>query len=96
MLRLSSGRIAGAIYPAGFYRVKARHILGICRDIQRRPRGRVPPGMDDLLAMKGVGRKTANLVRGRAERHSGRLRGHPRSPDPEPDGAGHHRETGGN
>ena len=62
MLRLSPRRIERAIYPVGFYRTKARSILGICRDLLDRFRGRVPDDLDALLTLGGVGRKTANLV----------------------------------
>jgi endonuclease-3 len=62
MLRLSPRRIERAIYPVGFYRTKARAILGICRDLLDRFGGRVPDDLDALLTLGGVGRKTANLV----------------------------------
>lgn len=62
MLELSEGTIARAIYPAGFYRTKARTIRGICRSLLDEHGGTVPDTMDELLALKGVGRKTANLV----------------------------------
>jgi len=62
MLTLSPRRIERLIYPVGFYRTKARVILGICRDLLDRFGGRVPDEIDDLLTLKGVGRKTANLV----------------------------------
>jgi endonuclease-3 len=62
MARLAPRRIERAIFPVGFYRVKARVILGICRDLLARFGGRVPDGIDELLTLKGVGRKTANLV----------------------------------
>ena len=62
MLRLPAARIARLIYPVGFYRTKARVILGICRDLLDRFGGRVPDTIEDLLTLKGVGRKTANLV----------------------------------
>ncbi len=55
-------RIERAIYPVGFYRTKARHIREICRDLMARYDGRVPDTIEDLLTLKGVGRKTANLV----------------------------------
>src|SRR4029450_10169580 len=51
-----------AIFPVGFYRTKARVILGVCRDLIDRFDGRVPDEIDALLTLKGVGRKTANLV----------------------------------
>jgi endonuclease-3 len=59
---LSTRRIAALIYPVGFYRTKARVILGICDDLIARFGGRVPDTLDELLTLKGVGRKTANLV----------------------------------
>src|SRR5215470_7839680 len=62
MLRLTPRRIERLIYPVGFYRTKARVILGICRDLLDRFGGRVPDTIDELLTLKGVGRKTANLV----------------------------------
>ncbi|HKZ08630.1 MAG TPA: endonuclease III, partial [Methylomirabilota bacterium] len=62
MARLSARRIERAIYPVGFYRTKAQVILGICRDLLARFGGRVPGTIDELLTLKGVGRKTANLV----------------------------------
>ncbi|HQP10120.1 MAG TPA: endonuclease III [Candidatus Omnitrophota bacterium] len=61
-LKLTAKQIEGAIYPVGFYRTKARNILGICRDITGRFDGKVPSDIDTLMTMKGVGRKTANLV----------------------------------
>lgn len=62
MLRLTPTQIERAIYPVGFYRTKARVILGLCRDLLERFEGRVPADIDALLTLKGVGRKTANLV----------------------------------
>ncbi|MBI2193114.1 MAG: endonuclease III [Planctomycetes bacterium] len=50
------------IYPAGFYKTKARTIRGVCRVLLERYAGRVPADLDALLEFKGVGRKTANLV----------------------------------
>lgn len=62
LLRLTPRQIERAIFPVGFYRTKARIILGVCRDLLDRFRGRVPDDIDALLTLKGVGRKTANLV----------------------------------
>src|SRR5207237_10109854 len=62
VLKLPPRRIARLIYPVGFYRTKARVILGICRDLLERFGGRVPDTIDELLTLNGVGRKTANLV----------------------------------
>ncbi len=46
----------------GFYRTKAKTIRRICRDLLSRFHGKVPEDLDTLLTIKGVGRKTANLV----------------------------------
>lgn len=62
MRRLSVPVIEKAIYPVSFYRTKARHIKSICDLLIRDHGGRVPQTMDELLALPGVGRKTANLV----------------------------------
>jgi len=62
VLTLTPTEIERAIYPVVFYRTKARVILGLCRDLIDRFDGRVPDDIDVLLTLKGVGRKTANLV----------------------------------
>jgi len=62
MLRLPATRIARLIFPVGFYRTKARVIRTICQDLLDRFGGHVPDDLDVLLTLKGVGRKTANLV----------------------------------
>jgi endonuclease-3 len=61
---LRTVRIAKLIFPAGFYNTKARQIREIARRIASEHGGRVPPDRDALLALPGVGRKTANLVLG--------------------------------
>jgi endonuclease-3 len=62
MSKLSVERIQKAIYPVGFYRVKARRIKDLGREISGKYGGKVPRTIEDLLQLKGVGRKTANLV----------------------------------
>jgi endonuclease-3 len=62
MSRLSAEKIQKAIYPVGFYRVKARQIREIGKRITEEYGGRVPRTIEELLQLKGVGRKTANLV----------------------------------
>jgi endonuclease-3 len=62
MLKVSLDKIAKAIYPVGFYRVKARNIHHACMELINRFDSKVPDDIDDLLSIKGVGRKTANLV----------------------------------
>jgi len=62
MVMLPEETIARAIYPVGFYRNKSRTIIEICRDLIERFQSRVPDTIEELLTLKGVGRKTANLV----------------------------------
>ncbi|MBC8075215.1 MAG: endonuclease III [Chloroflexales bacterium] len=62
MLTLSEEQIAQTIYPVGFYNTKARAIRETCALLLERHGGAVPPDLDALLALPGVGRKTANLV----------------------------------
>ncbi len=62
ILKLTPKTLERLIYPVGFYRTKARVIHGICRDLIEQFGGVVPDEIDQLLKLKGVGRKTANLV----------------------------------
>lgn len=62
MLKLSEEDIIAAIYPVGFYRNKAKTILYICGELIDRFDSKVPDTIEQLLTLKGVGRKTANLV----------------------------------
>ena len=62
MLTLPTKKIEKTIYPVGFYRTKAKNIRGICRTLMEKYSGKVPDEIDELLQLKGVGRKTANLV----------------------------------
>jgi endonuclease-3 len=62
MMRLSLSEIQRAIYPAGFYKTKARRIKDIAGRLYRDHASRVPESVEELLKFKGVGRKTANIV----------------------------------
>lgn len=62
MATLSEEEIAEAIYPVGFYRNKAKQIRELCGRLLTDYGGKVPDDIDELLKLKGVGRKTANLV----------------------------------
>ncbi len=61
---LADDRVAALIYPAGFYRTKARQIVAIAGRVVAEHGGAVPADRAALLALPGVGRKTANLVLG--------------------------------
>jgi endonuclease-3 len=62
ILALSPEQIEKAIYPVGFYRNKAKIIREVSETIIEKYDSRVPDDIDELLKLKGVGRKTANLV----------------------------------
>ncbi len=62
MLKIPVAQLERLIFPVGFYRTKARVIRGICTDLIEKFGGKVPDDIDALLTLKGVGRKTANLV----------------------------------
>jgi endonuclease-3 len=62
MLAISYRQIEKAIYPVGFYRIKAKIIREVCETLIEKYASRVPDEIDELLKLKGVGRKTANLV----------------------------------
>lgn len=62
MVKLPARKIEKLIYPVGFYKTKAKNIVEICRTLIGQYGGKVPDEIDELLKLKGVGRKTANLV----------------------------------
>ena len=59
---LPESRIGQLIYPAGFYRTKARAIRALARMLVDEYGGDVPRTIEELVRLPGVGRKTANLV----------------------------------
>ena len=62
MSKLKEKQIQKLIYPVGFYRVKSKRIKEISKVLIKDCNGKVPSDMDELLKLKGVGRKTANIV----------------------------------
>jgi len=52
------------IRSTGFFRAKTRAIVEMAQDVVERYGGEVPPRMEDLVTLRGVGRKTANVVLG--------------------------------
>ncbi len=62
MSKLPLKKIEQAIYPVGFYKTKAKQIIAICKSLLENFEGSVPDTIDELITLKGVGRKTANLV----------------------------------
>ncbi|MDP9410199.1 MAG: endonuclease III [Actinomycetota bacterium] len=60
------GELEEEIRPTGFYRNKARSLRGMARALVEEHGGEVPSTMQELVALPGVGRKTANVVLGNA------------------------------
>ena len=60
------GDVEDIIRSTGFFRSKARHIIAASRSIVAMHRGKVPRTMEELTALDGIGRKTANVVLGTA------------------------------
>ena len=64
--RARSAELEKAIQSTGFFRNKARSIRAAAAAIQTQHKGKVPQTMEELRALPGVGRKTANVVLGNA------------------------------
>ncbi len=62
LLTLSEGEIESLIYPVGFYKTKAKRLREISKSLIENYSSEVPKDFDELLKLKGVGRKTANIV----------------------------------
>ena len=62
LLNLSNSKIEKAIYPAAFFRNKTRSLKALCKVLVNEYSGKVPDTLNELLNLKGVGRKTANLT----------------------------------
>lgn len=52
------------IHSTGFYHMKAKNIIACCKDLVGKFGGQVPAAMEELTSLAGVGRKTANVIRG--------------------------------
>ena len=52
------------IHSTGFYHNKAKNIIACCQQLLERHNGEVPSTIEELTALSGVGRKTANVIRG--------------------------------
>ena len=62
LLKIPEEELQKLIYPVGFYRNKSRTLRDVSEIIIDKYDGQVPDSIDELLTIKGVGRKTANLV----------------------------------
>ena len=64
MAEAPSAEIEKIVYSTGFFRQKTKSVQGACRKIVEEFGGRVPQTMEQLVALPGVARKTANVVLG--------------------------------
>jgi len=65
--KLAAGKqedVEEIIRPLGFFRAKATNLLGMANGLMERHDGEVPETLEELVALPGVGRKTANVVLG--------------------------------
>lgn len=62
--KADQGELEGLIKSTGFFKSKARNVIGCCRAMLERFHGDVPDTMEALVTLPGVGRKTANVVLG--------------------------------
>jgi endonuclease-3 len=66
MAKASSAELEPLIHSTGFFRAKAKSLIGMAQALVERHGGEVPAAMDALVELPGVGRKTANVVLGHA------------------------------
>ena len=62
IIKLPEKKIMELIYPVGFYKTKSKRIIEISKTLIDEYDGKVPDNLNELLKLKGVGRKTANIV----------------------------------
>jgi endonuclease-3 len=66
LARATTGELEPQIQSTGFFRAKSRSLLGMATEVVETHGGQVPRTMEALVALPGVGRKTANVVLGHA------------------------------
>lgn len=64
MAKADPNHVQELVATTGFFRQKTRSLIDAARSIVERHGGEVPEEMEDLVKLKGVGRKTANVIRG--------------------------------
>jgi endonuclease-3 len=66
LARATTAELEPQIQSTGFFRAKSKALVGMAQGLVERHEGEVPPRMEDLVGLPGVGRKTANVVLGHA------------------------------
>ncbi|MEW6777492.1 MAG: endonuclease III [Bdellovibrionota bacterium] len=64
--RANQGEVEKVIHSTGFYKNKAKNLLGFAKKITEEHGGKVPGTMEELIHLPGFGRKTANVILGNA------------------------------
>jgi len=62
LLEIDDNTLEKVLYPAGFYRKKVKILKEVSKTLLEKYNGKVPDNIEELLTIKGIGRKTANLV----------------------------------
>ncbi len=62
MLKLGEAKLKQIIHPCGFYNAKSKAIIETSADIINKFNGEIPASLEELTSLRGVGRKTANVV----------------------------------
>ncbi len=62
LLEIDHKELEKLIYPVGFYRNKAKQLKELAKQLMEDFAGKLPDNLEDLLKLKGVGRKVANIV----------------------------------
>jgi endonuclease-3 len=63
LAKADPAELESVIMPTGFFRNKARSLIGLGQALEERYSGEVPTALEDLVTLPGVGRKTGNVVR---------------------------------
>ena len=66
LAKATAAQLEPRIHSTGFFRAKAKALIGMAQALVERHGGQVPPDIDQLTELPGVGRKTANVVLGHA------------------------------
>jgi endonuclease III len=63
LAKADPGELESVIFTTGFYRNKAKSLIGLGQSLEERFGGEVPTALEDLVTLPGVGRKTGNVIR---------------------------------
>ena len=63
LAKADPAEVEEVIFPTGFFRNKAKSIIGLAQALDERFGGEVPTALEDLVTLPGVGRKTGNVIR---------------------------------